>query len=65
MYPTDSAGLAIVPPEALTSLPAGIVGVDEPVRQGNVVSQTVLAKGRRAHRTLNLLTGDNVLHYHD
>jgi hypothetical protein len=65
MYPKDSHGLAIVPADAVNSLPEGIEAIDLPVRQGNVVTQTVKANGRLALRELNLTTGDNVLRYLD
>jgi hypothetical protein len=64
-YPLDPSGLAVVPPSDLEALPPGFEAVEPPVRSGNFVYQTVRANGRVVRRTLNLLTGDNVLEYLD
>lgn len=61
----DSQGLVVASPEGLNSLPEGIEAVDLPVRNGNLVTQTVKANGRLALRELNLVTGDNVIRYLD
>src|SRR5262245_14271818 len=78
---TLPAGLEVASPEALAShLAAGITGASPevlakvradseaaclPSRSGNIVKQTVKANGRYAVRTLNLVTGDNWLHWLD
>jgi len=64
-YPLDSSGVAIVPPADIETLPPGFEAIEPPVRNGNLVFQTVRAAGRLVRRTLNLVTGDHELAYLD